>query len=385
MMKTEKLYYESAYIKEFEATVISCRKRGEDYIAVLDKTAFFPEEAGQHADSGEIDGIPVIAVEEHEGVIYHLMKAPLAEGKVCRAQIDFEARFDKMQQHTAEHLASGIIHSLYGAENVGFHLGPDEVTFDTSLPLTREMLDEVEKIANRAIYENRRVTQSFPTSDELSGFTYRAKLELTEDVRIVEIDGYDACACCAPHVATLGEIGVIKFVYSEKHKGGTRVYLLAGNRAYKYFSELFFAASKISNSLSVPTLDIAEEVEKLKCAKAQSDARLAECALAMAKLYAQSLGVTSGCAVVHLPLLDAAYLREYANLASEKVGEILVALCGTEGEYKYVIKSRTLPVESFIKEANEALCGRGGGRGAMAQGSFSASLADIERYFKKLG
>lgn len=383
-MKTEKLYYKDAYLQEFEAKVLSVIAEGGVYEAVLDKTAFFPEKAGQHSDKGTLNGISVLNVREENEIIYHRTESPLREGENCCGEIDFSDRFDKMQIHSAEHLASGIIHTLYGAENVGFHLGPQEVTFDTDLPVTQEMLDRVEALANRAIYENREITQRFPDADELSKMSYRSKLELVDEVRIVNIDGYDCCACCAPHVKHTGEIGVIKFIYSEKHKGGTRIYLLAGQRAYDYFNGLFKSAVKISTGLSAPITDIAWEVEKLRSSRAELEFELSKKSAEVAKLYAESLGECRGNRVVYLSQLDSGVLRLYANMAGEKTEGVMVALCGMEGDYKYVIKSSTLPVEAFIKEANSALGGKGGGRGAMAQGSFSAPLAEIENFFAGL-
>ena len=383
-MKTEKLYYKDAYIKEFDARVLSVTEREGKYDTVLDRTAFFPEEGGQHADTGRIDGISVLAVSECDGIIHHILEKPVAEGSICHGEIDFDVRFDKMQLHSAEHLVSGIIHSLYGGENVGFHLGPDEVTFDTDIPLTREMLDRVEELANRAIYENREIIQHFPSSEELPALTYRAKLELTEDVRIVEIEGYDSCACCAPHVRRTGEIGIIKFSYFEKHKGGMRVYLLAGKRAYDFLSHIFREADKIGTLLSAPTASVASEVEKLHSAKCALEYKLSAKTLALASAYADSFTPEGRSSVVFLPELDMAALREYTNLVFDRLSGILVALIGEAGDYKYVIRAKSRDVTDFIKEANAALGGKGGGRGSMAQGSFTASLEEIKSYFERL-
>ena len=383
-MKTEKLYYTDAYISSFEAKVASVEACENGYAVVLDRTAFFPEEGGQHADSGVINGISVKNVFEKDGVIYHLLDQPLEIGSCAVGELDFAERFDKMQQHSAEHLASGIIHSLYGAENVGFHLGPDEVTFDTDLPLTREELDKVEELVNIAIYENRKIKQSFPDSSQLSELTYRSKLELTEDVRIVTIEGYDDCACCAPHVSFTGEIGVVKFIYSEKHKGGTRVYMAAGKRAYEYFGKLYKSAMGISQLLSVPVTDIAEEVLRLNESKVALEFAISEKGKAMARVYADSLPESNGNLTLRLPYLDPSELREFANLTGDKIKGILIALSGEDGNYKYVIKSHARDVSEFIKDANSALCGRGGGRGAMAQGSFAAAFSQIKDYFDNL-
>ena len=384
MEKTQKLYYKDAYLKNFTATVLSCEECDGGFSVVLDRTAFFPEEGGQYSDSGVINGRIVSQVKEREGCIYHYLDSAVEVGATVACTLLFKERFDKMQQHSAEHLASGIIHSLYGAENVGFHLGPHEVTFDTDIPLSKEMLAEVEERVNQAIYENREITSSFPEPQELSALVYRSKLDLTEDVRLVTIDGYDVCACCAPHVSSTGELGIVKFIYSEKHKGGTRVYMVAGNRAYKYLSSVFDGASDISRLLSVPVTDVAEEVNKLNDAKVNLEYALSEKGKEIAAIYADSLPETDGNLTVHLSHIAPADLREFANLAGNRVSGILVALSGNDGDFKYVIKSSGRDVSEFIREANASLSGRGGGRGAMAQGSFAATFDEIKKYFENI-
>ena len=208
---TEKLYYKDSYIKNFSAEVLSVEKIDNGFDVVLDKTAFFPEEGGQSADTGTIGYAGVFDVFERDGVVHHLTDiSPCIGNNEC--SVDFDARFEKMQCHTAEHILCGIIHRLFGFDNVGFHLGEDEVTFDVSGVLTREELDRVESLANNVVFENILVETFFPKSDELDEIEYRAKLDLTEGVRLVKIGDVDTCACCAPHVAYTGEIGLIKIL-----------------------------------------------------------------------------------------------------------------------------------------------------------------------------
>ena len=382
-MKTEKLYYKDAYIKDFTAEVVSVTEEGGRFAAVLDRTAFFPEEGGQRADEGEIGGVRVLNVKEVGGVVFHYLDKPITMGK-HKCSLEFSGRFDKMQQHTAEHLASGIIHSLFGGENVGFHLGPDEVTFDTDIPLSEEMLDKVEAMANTAIYENRKVSAKIYALGEPIADEYRSKNEFEGDVRIVTIEGYDACACCAPHLQRTGEIGVLKFLKAEKHKGGMRIYMAAGERAYKYFSLLHKSAAGISAALSAPVGEIRGEVEKLIDAKSALGFEIASLNKKAAKILAAAVEKTEGNLTVAPDGITPENLKEFANAASERVGGILVALSGEEGNYKYVIISKDREVSAFIKEANTALGGRGGGRGEMAQGSFFAAFEKIKEYFDRL-
>ena len=380
-MKTEKLYYNDAYIKEFDAMVLSCTEYEKGYDVVLDKTAFFPEEGGQYSDRGYIDSSYVFDVRKKEKVIHHYSKTPVNVNKTVRCKLDFEERFDKMQQHTAEHIISGILHSLYGIENTGFHLGAELVTLDTSRQVTQEELDVAERLVNEAIQKNVKVTASFPNGEELLRLQYRSKLELTEDVRIVEIEGYDRCACCAPHVNFSGEIGQLIFVESVKHKGGSRITMLAGMRAYNYVKKILSEATEVSVKLSAPRTAIASEVDKLLENKSALEYEIKRLGCALAELYAGSIPKTDGNYVFYSEILDFDALRTLMNICAEKVGGTLVGLVGSENNYRYVLMSRSEDFQSVVKSANSALCGRGGGRAPMASGSFSASLEDIKAYF----
>jgi alanyl-tRNA synthetase len=197
---------------------------------ILDRTAFFPEEGGQSADTGKIGDAQVLYVYERDNIVHHITdKSPLLGNNKCC--LDFQDRYEKMQLHTAEHILCGILHKKYGYDNVGFHIGDDVVTFDINVVLSREILDEVEDEANAVVYSNIKVDTFFPKADELEKLNYRSKLDITDNVRIVQIGDVDACACCAPHVSATGEIGLIKMLHFEKHRGGTRIWMSAGYRA----------------------------------------------------------------------------------------------------------------------------------------------------------
>ena len=220
---TEKLFYEDSHMITFLATVIACEKAGDYYEAVLTRTAFFPEGGGQYADTGRIDGVEVVDVQERQGLIYHKLSEPLELGKEVEGTIDWEERFSKMQQHSGEHIVSGLVHRTYGYDNVGFHMGKDAVTMDFNGVLTREQLKEIEKKANEAVVKNIDIQVLYPTKEQLEKIEYRSKIEIDGQVRIVEVPGYDTCACCAPHVKKTGEIGIIKLVGVQNYKGGVRV------------------------------------------------------------------------------------------------------------------------------------------------------------------
>ena len=377
---TEKLYYKDAYIKEFSASVISVEERDGGFDVILDRTAFFPEEGGQSSDRGYIDDIFVSHVYEEGGVVHHITdKAPL--GKSVTSRLLFDERLEKMQLHTAEHILCGIIHTLFGFDNVGFHLGDDEVTFDVNGVMTREMLDRVEALANEAVFANIEVTAYFPEKEELNSTEYRAKLDLAEGVRLVRIGDVDTCACCAPHVARTGEIGLIKVLDFMKHRGGTRMWLVAGRRALADYREKYENILKISALLSAPQKETAITLEKYIKDTEEIKHALKSARLSLAENMASAVTERVGNAVFVFDGFSIEELRAFSNIARDKIGGILVALSGEEGNYRYVISSNE-EISVKIKEIHTALSGKGGCRGNMAQGSFSATLVQIKTYFE---
>lgn len=260
---TKKLYDENAYLTHFSATVVAVEPMGEQYAVYLDQTAFFPESGGQSADTGILGGHPVLDVKETKEGIAHLLALPLKVGEMVEGEMEFLPRFRKMQLHTAEHILSGLAHTLFGCENVGFHLGKTEVTCDYDICLTDGQIRLLEEKTNWAIWENRAVSAAYPAEETLSTLSYRSKGELPPPVRIVTIDGYDNCACCAPHVAKTGEIGGFAIAFFERHRGGTRCYIKAGVDALLYQREMQDQLSMLSHRLSVPTDKVAEGVVRL--------------------------------------------------------------------------------------------------------------------------
>ncbi len=381
---TEKLYYIDAYTSEFTATAVSSEKLGELYDTVLDRTAFFPEEGGQYADSGEIAGVRVLNVLEKGGVIHHYTEKEVPTGTILSCKIDFDERYEKMQCHTGEHILSGLFHSLFGLDNVGFHLGKEDVTMDISSPLSKEDLYKVERLANEIIYKNVEVAATFPSSAELVGLEYRSKLELTENVRIVKIGEYDSCACCAPHVSRTGEIGLIKILDFVKLRGGMRLNITAGRRAMRVFSSLYDISANVSTALSVPKTEIHTEVKKLLSDKARLEAEFSQYKISVMENQARKLAPVENNLVLHFDSADFDELIAYSNIAIEKVSGILVLLSRDGENYRYVISSRTKNLREISADINKSLLGRGGGRPNMIQGSFSESLENIKEYFSRL-
>ena len=378
---TEKLYYQDAYISSFAANVVLVTPCDRGYDVVLDKTAFFPEEGGQSADTGKIGDANVIHVYEHDGIVHHITdKAPSIGEKTC--VINFDDRFVKMQCHTAEHILCGIIHRLFGLDNVGFHLGDDEVVFDVNGVLDREQLDRVEDLANEAVFANWPIETIFPTPNELLEINYRAKLDITEGVRLVKIGNVDTCACCAPHVSYTGEIGLIKILDFMKHRGGTRIWMVAGRRALMDYRARYENIKAISGMLSTPQLETADTLKSYMAENDVMRAALKQARLRIAELEAEKIEPTDDSAVFYLPDFSIPELIAFSNVANKRIGQLTVALSGTEGDYKYVISSNTTDLRRVAKEINTALGGRGGGRAEMIQGSFSATLDEIKNYFK---
>lgn len=378
---TDKLYYQDAYISEFSAKVLLVTPCDGGFDVVLDKTAFFPEEGGQSADTGFIGDSAVIHVYEKDGIVHHITSTEPSMGE-ANCVINFDERFVKMQCHTAEHILCGIIHRLFGLDNVGFHLGDDEVVLDVNGVLDRAQLDRVEELANDAVFANHSIETLFPRADELARIEYRAKLDITEGVRLVKIGNVDTCACCAPHVSYTGEIGLIKILDFMKHRGGTRIWMVAGRRALMDYRARYDNIKAISGMLSTPQLETANTLKSYMTDNDGIRAALKQARLRIAELEAEKIEPTDGSAVFYLPDFSIPELIAFSNVANKRIGQLTVALSGTDGDYKYVISSNTTDLRQVAKEINTALGGRGGGRSEMIQGSFSATLEDIKNYFK---
>ena len=384
---TTKLYNISAYDTDFSATVLAVTEKDGAYHVVLDRTLFFPEAGGQSCDRGELGGIPVSAVTlSEDGSVTHILAHPLAVGDSVNGHIDFAFRFRNMQHHTGEHILSGLAHKMYGYENVGFHLSENGMTLDFDRPLPEDDFYPLEQAANEAITRNLPVTAFFPSAEEASMLTYRAKKEILDELRLVRIEGIDLCACCAPHVKQTGEVGVIKVLSYMHHKGGCRLTVTAGLDAYLDYKAKTDAADAISRLLSVPTERIYDGVSALnaECARLRSLLFHRENEWAIA--VADGLLPTDGNRVTCLSGCDARLLREIAVRDKEKVGGITAVLSFDEEKqsYRYAIASKSVALFSAAREINAALSGRGGGNDGLVQGNFAAPLDEIKQYLMQL-
>ena len=392
---TEKLFYKDSYTKEFQARVLSCTECKESYQAVLTRTAFFPEGGGQSADTGFFyteDGreIPVTDVQEKDGIVFHYITSPVKEGEEIKGKLDFEERFSKMQQHTGEHIVSGLVNRHFGYHNVGFHLGAEEVTMDYDGVLTQEDLEQIEMEANQAVAENIPVVVLYPSEEELKNITYRSKIEIEGQVRIVQIPGYDSCACCAPHVKKTGSIGLIKIVGAIHYKGGMRVSMLCGFRALSDYRMKERNVVKISNLLSAKQEDTAQAVERLGQEVNRQKEKIKNLQQRYVDLCLEEAGnqakTDPGKSIfLFVEELDAGARRNFVNAAMDMTEGFAGVFVGSDEEgYQYVLGSRSRDIQDAGKKLNARFQGKGGGRPPMIQGSLHGEEQALKEFIQNL-
>lgn len=377
MNQTKKLYNLDAYAIEFDATVLSCEvvKTEEQimYQVILNQTLFFPEEGGQSPDKGTMNQIVVIDVQIKDDVIMHMLEAPLEVGVEVHGCIDWKHRFNNMQQHSGEHIFSGLVNKKFGYDNVGFHLSDQIVTMDFNGVLTAEEASDIEYAANEVIINNLPVQVTFPSKEELSDLNYRSKIEIDGQVRIVTIAGVDVCACCAPHVRRTGEIGMLKILNMQNYKGGVRISILCGFRALEEYRKKTQILSELTSSLSANQDSLIEAVDKLKNVNQSLKVEVAvakwEC------MEAKLKGIPKDQVNVYLfeNNLDAQIMRNTVNqLVTEHSGICGIFAGDDEEGYRYIIGSSTEDARTIATILREKLGAKGGGSAAMVQGSVVA-------------
>lgn len=329
-----------------------------------------------------LGGAHVLDVQLLLDVIVHYTDVPLTPGTLVRGEIDWPQRFRRMQGHSGEHIISGLIHSEFGFDNVGFHLGEDVITMDYNGELTWPQLMHIERLANEAVYRNVPIRTEYPAPEQLAHMEYRSKLDLKENVRIVTVEGYDVCACCAPHVSHTGEIGTIKFTSVMRHRGGVRVTILCGSDAETDYREKSAQVAALSAQLSVRQADIVPAVQRLLDEIAQRKAAAAELERRLNAQRLRLLQETPGSICVIDRFDDPVAMREFVNAGMLLAGGVCAAFTGSDAEgYRYIIGSRTVDLRAEAKAINTAISGRGGGKPTMIQGSCTAPAAVIEAFF----
>ena len=382
---TEKLYYLDSHLFTFDAVVLDCREEKTGYSVVLDRTAFFPEGGGQLADTGTLGGVRVLDVQEREGEIRHYTGAPLTVGDTVHGELDREQRLRRMQNHSGEHILSGLVHGTYGWDNVGFHMGAECMIIDFSGELSWAQLMELETRANEVVRQNLPLHIWFPGEAELSTLEYRSKLELTENVRIVEIPGVDRCACCAPHVKRTGEVGVIKILDSTRHRGGQRVSVICGMDALEDYRARQESVTDISRSLSAKRSEAFQAVQRILNEQQEMKARLDALSLKLIGTMAAAEPATDGSILVFDDSLWEIAQRELVNLLMEKAGGFAAVFVGSDREgWRYIIGSLHCDLRAGARAINAAIGGRGGGKPQMIQGSAAAARLELESRLKAL-
>ena len=383
-METEKLYYADPFLKEFTATVLDCQAGKNGYTVTLDRTAFYPEGGGQPADHGTLDGAAVTDVHEKNGVILHNVDRAVEIGKTVSGFIDWARRFDHMQQHSGEHICSGLICGRYGCDNVGFHMGADIVTIDFNADIPWEALLEIEGQANRYIQEDHPIDIQFHRGAELDAIDYRSKKPLEGDVRIVAFPGADCCACCGTHVLRSGQVGLVKFLSVQKFREGVRIELLCGQRALDYLSRTWEQAKTIGQHLSVKPVDAASAVERLEGELSALKMRCTGLAEAVfAGIAAEQAG--KGNVLLFQPPMKPDSVRKLADAVSKACGGLAAVFAGEGSHYAYALgRADGQDISAAVKALNGGLHGRGGGRNGFAQGSVEAAQSAIEAFFKEV-
>ncbi len=387
MIKTKKIYYENIRHTDFEAKVLQCLPDPKTGLwkIVLDQTAFFPEGGGQAADKGFLEGQSVLDVQIQDDIIYHYAPDPIPQGRTVTGRVDWAQRFDFMQQHTGEHIISGLVSKHYGYDNVGFHLGLADVTLDFNGSLSMEQLRAIEAEANGVLWQNLPVLARFPSAQSLSQMHYRSKIELSGNIRIIEIPGIDVCACCAPHVERTGQVGLIKIINVQSHRGGIRVNILCGGRALADYTRKQEAVSDISVLLSARADRVADAVKRLQEENYSQKAKINSLQAQLLSCRMQTL--PSPClsqnALLFADDMDAIAMRNAVNALTEKyIGYCGIFAGNDKTGYRFVIGSKKMDCRELAQKLREHFQAKGGGSSPMIQGSICASEQNINSFFQ---
>lgn len=378
---TQKLYYEDCHLTRFQAKVTGCELCDKGYEIMLDATAFYPEGGGQACDLGMLGTARVLDVRERGEGIVHLCDGPLETGSTVEGIIDYERRFDLMQQHTGEHIVSGIIHRRYGYHNVGFHMGSEMIEIDFDGVVPAEDLRLIEEEANSALWQNLSIRCWYPSEEELPTVFYRTKRALPWPVRIVQVPGFDSCACCGVHVGTTGEVGLIKLFTVVPLRGGCRIEMSCGKRALTLLNRAFDQNRQVSQAFSAQWQETGEAARKMNEALAKEKFRASQL---QKRIFENTAKTYEGCeAVLHFEQdLEPVEVRLLADAIGQVCcGRAAVFSGGDEVGYAYAMVDHREDLRAFGKEMTTALRGRGGGKPNFQQGRVSASRVEIEKFF----
>lgn len=385
MEEMNELFYRDEYAREFDAEVISCQKGKKGYEVVLSDTAFYPEGGGQPADRGTLGQVNVLDVKRRNGEILHITDAPLEPGMTVHGVLDWERRFDHMQQHSGEHILSGMVHAQFGYDNVGFHMNDEVVTVDFNGPITWEEAMELEDKVNAYIWTDAESRELYPSEEELKAMDYRSKIELKGKVRLVEYPGADLCACCGTHVAHTGEIGLMKILSVSRHKDGVRMEMLFGGRAMKDYDRKHLLNTEFSCRLSAKPYETGEALQRVLDEMNAMKFRMQAMNERYYAMRATSIPVGEPVIFFNEPGMSMVEIRKFCDylISTGKVKTAMIISPKDKESVNYVMGSADLNMRDVGKLLNEELHGRGGGRPEMVQGSFQAEAKAVEQAFRR--
>lgn len=385
MEEMNELFYRDEYAREFDAEVISCQKGKKGYEVVLSDTAFYPEGGGQPADRGTLGQVNVLDVKRRNGEILHITDAPLEPGMTVHGVLDWERRFDHMQQHSGEHILSGVVHAQFGYDNVGFHMNDEVVTVDFNGPITWEEAMELEDKVNAYIWTDAESRELYPSEEELKAMDYRSKIELKGKVRLVEYPGADLCACCGTHVAHTGEIGLMKILSVSRHKDGVRMEMLFGGRAMKDYDRKHLLNTEFSCRLSAKPYETGEALQRVLDEMNAMKFRMQAMNERYYAMRATSIPVGEPVIFFNEPGMSMVEIRKFCDylISTGKVKTAIIISPKDKESVNYVMGSADLNMRDVGKLLNEKLHGRGGGRPEMVQGSFQAEAEAVEQAFRQ--
>ncbi len=380
---TDKLYDTDPYLRSFTALVLSCEPDKNGFALVLDKTAFYPEGGGQPADRGALDDVRVLDVREKDGLIRHICDRPLEPGISVRGEIDWARRFDHMQQHSGEHIVSGMICKRFGCNNVGFHLGEETVTVDFDVPIAEPFLWEVEEAANAYIWGNTPIDIQLLEGEALARAEYRSKKFIPGKVRLVGFPGADRCACCGTHVSSAGQVGLVKLLSCQTFRGGTRIELLCGKRAMDHLTAVWRENTAVSRRLSAHPRQTGEAVRRMTEEHERLKARIAALEKNEFEAKARQYAGRGDVLLIEGPM-SADSVRRLCDAVQSTCGGRCAVFAGENTDYKYAVGQPGGDVRPLVKALNVALNGRGGGKPEFAQGSVSPQdkAAAIRDFFQ---
>lgn len=381
-MQTRKLYYEDSHISQFTAKVLHCQEAAQGYEIILDATAFYPEGGGQAGDAGNLGSVRVLDTRERGEQVIHLCDGPLQPGQSVCGELDWEPRFLRMQQHSGEHIVSGLLNKRFGCHNVGFHMGSACMTIDFDCPIPAQVLPEIEEEANRAVWANLPVRCYYPDPETLATLPYRSKRAIPWPVRIVEISGVDLCACCGTHVCHTGEIGLIKLLSVIPFRGGARMEIACGKQALELLNTAYAQNKLVSQAFSVQLPDTGAAAQRMNALLAEEKYRVVGLQRQIFAALAQRHAGQGNVLLFH-PDLDSAGVRELTDAVAASCGGIAAVFSGGEEGYSFCLAAPESDLRPLCRALTSALQGRGGGKPGFQQGRVNATRETIEAFFQR--